>query len=183
MHAIGAARSALGWGYHLLGKQEEACMHIEAGIKALNDLGILYHMSRLYFVLGMVHFASGNLSGARMNMEKAISLSQNCDEKHFEAISKIWLGRILGREKGSEFDKVAKDIYEGIKVLSELRLRPFSAQGYLFLAEHFADRGQRKKAVHNLNRAKKMFQEMGMDYWLTKTQEVSERLNDALATA
>ena len=80
LHAIGAARSALGWGYHLLGKQEEACMHIEVGIKALNDLGILYDMSRLYFVLGMVHFASGNLSGARMNMEKAMELSQNCNE-------------------------------------------------------------------------------------------------------
>ena len=71
-------------------------------------------------------------------------------------------------------------IYEGIEILEELRLRPFSAQGHLFLSEIYRDRGQRKKAVYHLNEAAKMFQEMGMDYWFTKTQEVSDRLRDSL---
>ena len=35
--------------------------------------------------------------------------------------------------------------------------------------------GQREKALENLKKAKGMFQEMGMDYWLRRTQEVLER--------
>ena len=36
--------------------------------------------------------------------------------------------------------------------------------------------GQREKALENLKKAKGMFQEMGMDYWLRRTQEVLERV-------
>jgi len=35
--------------------------------------------------------------------------------------------------------------------------------------------GQREKALENLKKAKGMFQEMRMDYWLRRTQEVLER--------
>ena len=172
VHILGAAWTGLGWGYHLLGEQEKARMHVEEGIKILNDLGIRYHVSRSYFVLTMVHFASGDLSSARISAEKAMELSQNCDEKHFEAISKIWLGRILGRVKRSEVRKVTQHINEGIKILDELRLKPFSAQGYLFLGELHTDKGQKEKVLTNLKRAEAMFKEMGMDYWLTRTEEV-----------
>ena len=124
----------------------------------------------------MAHFASGDLSSARISAEKAIELAQKCDEKHFEAISKIWLGRILGRVKRSEVRKVTKHIYEGIKVLDELRLKPFSAQGYLFLGELYADSGQKDIALENLKKSEGMFQKMGMDYWLAKTREVLAKL-------
>jgi len=176
VHLFGAVRAGLGWGYHLLGEQEKARMHVEEGIRIQNEGGIRYHLSRSYFVLTMVHFASGDLSSARISAEKAMELSQKCDEKHFEAISKIWLGRILGRVKRSEVRKVTQHIYEGIKILDELRLKPFSAQGYLFLGELYADRGEKTKALENLKKAERMFQEMGMDYWLAKTQEVMGRL-------
>jgi tetratricopeptide (TPR) repeat protein len=71
---------------------------------------------------------------------------------------------------------VEEYILEGIKILDELRLRPFSAQRYLFLGELYADRGQREKAQESLKKAEAMFQDMGMDYWLAKTQEVFARL-------
>jgi tetratricopeptide (TPR) repeat protein len=173
---LGVVRAGLGWGYHLLGEQGKARMHTEEGINIQNDAGIRYHLSRSYFVLTMVHFASGDLSSARISAEKAMELARNCQEKHFEAISKIWLGRILGRDKKSEGSKVRQHIYEGIKVLDELRLKPFSAQGYLFLGELYGDAGKREKALENLQKAEKMFQEMEMDYWLGMTRGILERL-------
>ena len=105
-----------------------------------------------------------------------MELSQDCDEKHFEGISKIWLGRILGRAKRSEVSKVTQQIYEGIKILDELKIKPYSAQGYLFLGELYADRGEKTKALENLKKAEGMFQEMGMGYWQTRTQEILGRL-------
>jgi tetratricopeptide (TPR) repeat protein len=176
VHLLGAVRAGLGWAYHLVGEQEKARIHIEEGIKIQNAEGISYHLSRLYLVLTMVHFASADLSSARITAEKATELSQTCDEKHFEGISKIWLGRVLARAKRSELSKVTKHIYDGIKILDELGLKPFSAQGYLFLGEIHADMGARETGVENLKKAELMFQEMGMDYWLTKTQEVLDRL-------
>ena len=61
-------------------------------------------------------------------------------------------------------------------MLDELKLKPFSAQGYLFLGELYGNRGQPDKALENLKKAEKMFQEMGMDYWLTQAQEVLAEL-------
>jgi hypothetical protein len=40
----------------------------------------------------------------------------------------------------------------------------------------YADTGQKDKALETLRTADKLFQEMGMDYWLAKTQEVLESL-------
>jgi tetratricopeptide (TPR) repeat protein len=88
----------------------------------------------------------------------------------------IWLGRTLGKADLSQIDKAKRNIVNGIKILEDLKYKAFYSQGYLFLGELYADTGQRKKALDNLKKAKGMFQEMGMDYWLDKTQEVLERL-------
>ena len=42
------------------------------------------------------------------------------------------------------------------------------------MAEEHA--GQKKKSLENLKKAEENFREMGMDYWLDKTQEVLKRL-------
>ena len=60
--------------------------------------------------------------------------------------------------------------------MEELRVKPWASQGCLFLGELYADTGQKEKALEHLKKAEDMFQEIGMDYWLTKTQEVLGRL-------
>ena len=56
--------------------------------------------------------------------------------------------------------------------MEELRIRPFTGQGYLFLGELYADKGQKDIALENLKKAEGMFKEMRMDYWLTRAEEV-----------
>ena len=67
-------------------------------------------------------------------------------------------------------------ILQGIKILGELRLRPDSAQGQLYLGELYADAGRKEKALKALRKAKRMFKEMGMDYWLARTEKALERV-------
>jgi tetratricopeptide (TPR) repeat protein len=55
-------------------------------------------------------------------------------------------------------------------------MRPSCSEGYLYLGELYADMGQREKALETLKKAEGMFQEMGMDYWLHRTQEVLQVL-------
>ena len=103
-------------------------------------------------------------------------LEINFQIKSFKSNRRIWLGRILAKAETSRGGKAEEYILQGIKILDELKIKPFSALGYLFLGELHADRGQREKALENLKRAERMFQEMGMDYWLAKTQEILGRM-------
>jgi len=65
-------------------------------------------------------------------------------------------------------------ILKGIKILDESKLKALSAPGYHYLGELYADSGQNDKALETLKTAKRLFREMGMNYWLNKTQEVVE---------
>ena len=82
----------------------------------------------------------------------------------------IWLGRILGRRDPSRRDEAEEDVLRGIKILEKLKSKPFSTLGLLFLGECYLDMGEKEKAVETLKKAESMFQQMGMDYWLNRTQ-------------
>ena len=170
------ALAGLGYGYYLLGKPETAQKHIEKGIKIQSDEGVPIWLSLQFLNLGIVHFDLGDLKTAQNCIEQAVRLSQKSGERHWEGSSRIWLGRILGKAESSQAGKGEEHILQGMKICDELKIKPFSAQGYLFLGELHTDRGQRENALENLKKAEGMFQEMGMDYWLAKTQEVLGRL-------
>ena len=86
------------------------------------------------------------------------------------------LGRALGKSDPRQIDKAEEYILKGIRLHEEWELKPLYSIGYLFLGELYADAGQREDALENLKKAEGMYQEMGMDYWLGKTQEVLGRL-------
>jgi hypothetical protein len=86
------------------------------------------------------------------------------------------LGRVLGKADPSKIDETKRCILKGIKISEDLKIKAIYPQGYLFLGELYADSGQKHLAIENLKKAESLFQEMGMDYWLSKTQEVMEGL-------
>ena len=173
---LGPGWSRLGWGYCLQGDLETARKHMEKGLKIHSDAGLHYHLSLQYGLLSMVHLESGDLKNAQPLAEEALKLSQKNHEKWAEGFVWILLGRIFGKARKSQDDKAEECILQGIKILNELQLKPLYAQGYHFLGELYANKGQQNKAIKNLKKAEGMFREMGMDYWLTKTDEVLKGL-------
>jgi len=173
---LGPAWIGLGWGHCLLGENQTALKHMEKGFKIHSDVGLGYHMGFYYGLFSIVHFNSGDLQNAQLWAEKALKISQKKHEKWAEGFVGTLLGRILGKGGKSQIDIAEECIVKGIGILDELKAKPAYAQGYLFLGELYADTGQRDNALENLKRAEVMFQEMGMDYWLAKTQEVSGRV-------
>ena len=105
-----------------------------------------------------------------------MELAQQTNEKAIEGGSLNWLGRILGKADPSQINKAKEYIFNGIKLSEGLKVKVYSSMGYLFLGELYADVGQLEDALENLKKAEAMFQEMGTDYWLGKTQEVLGRL-------
>ena len=45
------------------------------------------------------------------------------------------------------------------------------ALGHLYLGPLYLDAGEKEKAIENLEKAEGMFEKMGIDYWLTRTQK------------
>jgi tetratricopeptide (TPR) repeat protein len=171
----GLAWSGLGWGHYLRGDLEAAQSYIEKGLKIHSDAGVFW-LSLHFLLLGMLNFDFGDLKTAQNSIQEALTLSQNKKEKQYEAYARLWLGRIIGKRDTPQSNKAEEHILQGIKAMDELKLRPFSAQGRLFLGELHNDKGKSEKALENLRKAEEMFQAMGMDYWLTKTREVLGRL-------
>jgi hypothetical protein len=65
-------------------------------------------------------------------------------------------------------------LLQAIDIFSELEIKPWCAIAYSELGALYANTGQTEKALESLKKAESMMQEMGMDYWLRRTQEVLE---------
>ena len=173
--ALGQAWTMSGWGYYLMNELDTALKHIEKGLKIQKESEIEWWLPLPYWLLSLIHVDLGDLKRAMVTGEKALKLSQKNHEKIMEGLSWAGLGRVLSRN--DPLDNKAKDfILKGIQILDELKLRPVYSLGYLFLGELCIDTGREKMAMESLSNAERMFREMGMDYWLARTQKVLERL-------
>ena len=173
---LGTALAMLAEAYCLLGELETARKYIERAFKVGSDSGLSIIWAQAYYSLSMINLDSGNLEDARSCIDEALKWSQNNSERWVEGRSRAALGRILANADPSQSDKAEKYILRGIKILDELKLKPFYSQAYLYLGELYAESGQGKKALEYLQKAQAMFQEMEMDHWLVKAQGALERL-------
>jgi tetratricopeptide (TPR) repeat protein len=175
---IGSASSGLGLGYYFLGQFEMAQQYAEKAIKIQNELGIPFYLSLAYWLSGLVNLQYGNLEIAQNWIEQALELTQTNNEKHIEGCMRLYLGAILGRLMESKYEQAEAYLIQGLEILHQLELKSWVPQGYLFLGELYLDMGQKEKALQKFTEAQGMFQEMGMDYWLRRTQEVLERVKE-----
>ena len=173
---LGRAWTGLGWGYYLLGELETARTHLEKGIELSHSAGLSTRLSGNHFYSGAVHIKLGDLENARICIDEALNLSRKNNEKAVEGVSLILLGKIMGKADISQSGEAEESILHGIGILDDLKLKPDSSMGHLYLGELYADTGQKEKALEYLKKAEAEFRDMGMDYWLRRTQEVLERV-------
>jgi tetratricopeptide (TPR) repeat protein len=166
----------LGTGHYYLGEFETALKHVQKGLKMQKDVGISMLMSWLYHDMGMIHLGLGELKSAQSCAEEALDLAQKNHEKHIEGMSWTLMGRVLGKKEPAEIDKSKEYILKGIQILEELKLKPHVSVGHFYLGELYADTGNQHQALNHLKKADEMFREMGMDYWLSKTQKAMDKL-------
>ena len=171
---MGSAMSWSGLGYAcaMLGDPETGKRHAEKGLNIHRDSGVEMFLSLAYSLLGWIHLDLGDLNNARSLAEEALRLSQNNNEKLIEGWSWLLLGTISGKTEPLQIKKAEGCILKGIEICRELKLKAYYSLGYLYLAQLYLNAGEKEKAIDNLKKAEGMFREMGMDYWLARTQEV-----------
>jgi tetratricopeptide (TPR) repeat protein len=173
---IGLAWIGLGRAHMLLGDLPAAQMCIEKGSIILQNSHALRYRSFGPFSLSLLQYESGDYVKAEMNAKEALALSIKNHERHVEGIARVFLGRILGKINDLKKEDAEESILKGIRILDELRLKPHLLTGYFVLGELYANAGRREEARENLNKALSMCQEMGIEYWPDKIQEVLDRL-------
>jgi class 3 adenylate cyclase/tetratricopeptide (TPR) repeat protein len=164
--------SLLGYTYYLLGDAVSAQTYAEKGLKLKRESGIESFTSLLHWVLSQIELDIGNNRDAKSHAETALKLSRKHNERHFEGLALVSLGRIYGNSDPPQYDDAKDYILKGIEIFEEMKYKPFFSQGYFYLGELYANSGRKEKASENLAKAESMFLEMGMDYWLAKTREV-----------
>jgi tetratricopeptide (TPR) repeat protein len=165
-------RSHIGLAYYLIGNIPKALEYIEKGLKMQVASGLPIWVAFSHAGLSMIHLELNDLTKALFHAEEAIHYAKKNKERHWEALSLWQLGMVGWRSQKIKIDEAEQHIRQGIRIVSELEMKPFEMVGYLYLGELFTDANERKKALEILKRAERAFQEMGMDYWLTRAQKI-----------
>jgi class 3 adenylate cyclase/tetratricopeptide (TPR) repeat protein len=173
---LGLTLTGLGRSYNLLGELRLAQECIEKGLKLQKQAGLRAFLSYHYYCLSSLQFDSGWLDHALKSAEEALELSRNNNERVFEGLSSITMGRVLTADQDVQYDECAKYIFDGMKILNEQKIEPYVSQGLLFLAELNARKGNQEKALEYLANSERAFEKMGMEYWLAKARNLANNL-------
>jgi tetratricopeptide (TPR) repeat protein len=159
-----------------LGEIGTAREHVERGHS--HDCAVGYYfVPYMYFsLMSEICFRSGDWEGARQYADDGLQRAKAASSRLGEARLITLLGRALAKLDPSQNVKVEGLILKSINMLEELRLKPYQAHSYLNLGELYADMGREEKALETLKKAKGMFREMGMDYYLARTEKALEKL-------
>ena len=173
---LALAWTCTGWAYWLQGNLDMARDYGEKAIITQSETGTTAMSALTHLLLGTISLDSGDPPGALDSIEKALNLSQTCDERYIEGRALAWLGRALGKADMSQAAAAEGHILRGIKLLEEMKIRPWQAEGHLLAGELYADTGQQQKALSSLMKAQGMFQEMEMTHWLSRAQRALGKL-------
>ena len=166
----GPVWSFLGLAHLFMGEPETAVEFARKGLQMHTNLGIPFFQSMCHCLLSHIHLELGQVEKVRAHTELALKSPNKNNERQFQGYSRIILGMALAKTKQGQAE-AEQQILQGIKQLEALGLRPWYCVGYLGLGEVYAEMGRKEEALRNLKKAEKMFQKMGMDYWLAKTRK------------
>ena len=170
------AWSISGLGHYYLGNLDTCFKHMEKGLEIHRELDLAFYLSFHNAHLSMAYLEAHDIKNAEDCADIALKSSQEHDEKHFEALSRILLAQSIVKSDKSRLKEGKEHILRAIKMLDELKIKPVYAVGFYFLGQIYKDVNQKDIAKKNFEKAQVAFREMGMDYWLAKTQNVLETL-------
>jgi tetratricopeptide (TPR) repeat protein len=116
---------------------------LEKAIGMLLDCQTVFYIAVPYAVLGMIHLAAGDLSSAHSCIEAALDWSQKLGQKHWEGFAKIISGKILAESAMLRAAKAEAQILEGVDILTRFGMKPYCAEGYLYLGELYMTTGRK----------------------------------------
>ena len=172
---LGVAWGFLGFAHCLLGHTDIAVDITEKGLRMHTGFGLPYWRSPCHWYCSFAHFEHGNSEQALTHAELALQFSIENNEKHIQGLSRALLGRVVRKTDPIQIVAAESEVLKGISLLEELGNKSLYSIGYLWIGEIYAEAGRHEAALEKIKIAEGMFREMGMDYWLGKTQEAQAK--------
>jgi class 3 adenylate cyclase len=163
-----------GFARNFMGKGKDAIAHLQNCIRYCEQ-GFFYLFGITWVNLGWSYYLLGDLKTAREFTHKGLKFHSGAENQADMGFF-YWLLSMIDLDSGDLENAQNHAELQGIKILDELKLKALYAPGYLYLGELYADTGQKDKSLEALKKAERLFREMGMDYWVGKTQDVLEKL-------
>ncbi len=173
---LGLAWTGFGIGHFFANDIEASLKFIKKGIGIQKQAGIPYFLSLHYLCLGMVYFELNDLHNSEDAFSNALEFSKMHNERVIEGGSRYYLGAIRAQMGKLTIEKAETAIHQGINILDNNKIKPWTSIGYYTLGRLQTHFGQNQNAIGNLKIAEKNFRQMQMTYWLAKTQDILGRL-------
>lgn len=170
---LGLAWNGVGRARYFLGDLQDALTYAEKGLKVHTDAGVTYNLSAHFWFLALIHYELGNLTEARRKLEESLRLARKNRESYYIALSKMLWARVE-LEAGAITPREAERIIsQATRMLAKQGVQPQVAVCHLGLAEISFHIGDHRKTISSLRRARTMFNQMGMTYWMEKADKLA----------
>jgi len=156
--------------YALAGRVVEALDLAERAVRQARNMQRLGRLSLITTHLGEVRLLAGQISGAEAEGRRALDLA----EAHRERGNKVYALRLLGAAAGlahpSDPARARGHYAEALALSDTLGMRPLGARAHLGLGRLLQRGGDAAGAETHLAAARGLFQEMGMTFWLERSE-------------
>lgn len=164
--------SALGYVYVVAGRQDEGFALLNRSIDpAVWERSV--HYARPYFWFAEAALVAGRHDDAAEMTRRGLELAEAQQEREGE----IWALRLQGDLVAETDPEQAERHYlAAIAGAATQGLRPHLAHGQLSLGELYATIGRHDEAVAALRATAALYQDLGMTYWLPRTESALNKL-------
>jgi tetratricopeptide (TPR) repeat protein len=135
----------------------------------MEALGIGAYHSLLVVHLGEACLLADRLEEALAAASRALTLARDRGERGHEAWALRLLGEIASHPGRPDVATAEAHYGAATALAAELGMRPLIAHCHLGLGKVYRRTGPRAKAEEHLTTATTMYREMGMGFWLEKT--------------
>jgi tetratricopeptide (TPR) repeat protein len=164
--------AALGEAYTLAGRLVDAVAVLTQAMEQTTTMEAVAYQALCRLPLGEAHLRAGCLEEAHALAERALAHARQYQERSHEAYALRLLGDIAARRQSPEAEPGEVDYRQALALAEGLGMRPLVAHCHRGLGTLSAKLGQQEQARVQLSTALRLYQTMGMTYWLPQAEAV-----------
>ena len=161
----------LGATYAHSGSLAEGISLLDQALSTLESMGLRGTYRPLFAAyLGEANLLAGRPAEAVEMAGRALRLAREGGWRGYEAYAIRLLGEIASHPDPPEIETAEQHYRQAMGLAEELGMRPLAAHCHLGLGMLYQRTGKRQQAQEHLARAKTMYREMDMRFWLEKAE-------------